>query len=146
MAVPPYTTTTILRQLLGNPSVTNVKEELLEVAISYGDGQMEMATDRAPWATTDAYYGAAVGIAYKFAQAWALTGSDVDAEQSELFDEAMKAAEKLKGQLAAIGSSSSVAIVVGGDEGDNVEYFRCSPYGPGGGGNPQSYEAIHGFF
>jgi hypothetical protein len=128
----PYTDNTILRQLLGNPGTDNVKEELLTVACAYGDSQMEAITDKSPWIITDAYYNGAVGIAYLFAKAFAKTGSDVEAQRSEDFDEATKAGMKLKEQLNALGSSSSKIIILGEDDFD-VEYFRCSPYGPGGG-------------
>ena len=126
-----YTLNTILRQLLGNPGVNNVKEELLTQACEYGDGQMEANTGKTGWVNTDAYYGAAVGIAYKFAQAWATTGNDQDAERSESFKEAMDASKELKTKLTSTGLSGG-SVIVQVDPDDNREYFGVSPYGPGG--------------
>lgn len=133
----PYTNITILRMLEGNMKALNLSNDLLTVACSYGDSQMEATTGKVGWSSGDAYYGAAVGIAYKFAQCWAKYGSDTEAERSEEFKEAMEAAKELKTKLTAIGATSSTVIIQVDDYETNpanpyaFETFRTNPWGAG---------------
>lgn len=133
----PYTTITILRMLEGNMKAPNLTDELLTVACSYGDGQMEASTGKIGWSPGDAYYGAAVGIAYKFAQCWAKYGSDTEAERSEEFKEAKDAAVDLSKKLTATGQSSSTVIIQVDDYESSPanpyadETFRTRPFGAG---------------
>jgi hypothetical protein len=147
----PYTTASILRMLLNNMKVQNLKDELLAVACPYGDAQMEASTGKVGWGSGDAYYGAAVGIAYKFAQAWAKYGNDTEAERSEEFKEAMEAAKELKDKLTATGQSSSVVIIQVDDYETSpanpmaFETFRTTPFGRRGGWARTPEEAAYGW-
>jgi hypothetical protein len=140
-----YTNTAILREKIGNPMEANVSEPYLATACQIGDGQAEAFTNKSAWLITDVFYYDMLGIAYDFAAAWARTGSEVEQAKTEDFDRAVRAAQALKERMVATGSATSTLIIEGSDD-DNTEYFRCSPYGPSGSSNPQSYEAIHGFF
>lgn len=146
-----YTDPTILRMLLNNMKVQNLKDELLAVACPYGDGQMEATTGKTGWTASMPYYGAAVGIAYKFAQAWAKYGNDTEAERSEEFKEAMEAAKELKDKLTATGQSSSVVIIQADDYETNpanplaLETFRTFPFRSKGGLNRTPAEAAYGW-
>lgn len=132
-----YTNTVVLRMLLNNMKSPNLQEDLLNVACPYGDSQMEASTGKVGWGTGDAYYGAAVGIAYKFAQCWAKYGSDTEAERSEEFKEAMEAAKALKDKLTASGQSSATVIIQVDDYETSpanpyaMETFRTTPFGTG---------------
>lgn len=123
--------------LEGNMKAPNLTDDLLTVACSYGDGQMEAFTGKVGWGSGDNYYGAAVGIAYKFAQCWAKYGSDTEAERSEEFKEASEAAMALGKKLTAVGQSSSTVIIQVDDYESNpanpyaAETFRTRPFGAG---------------